>query len=217
MKKRIEATVYPPAEEKWNVITHGLGLLLSIAGLVLLVVKSSSYGNAWHIVSFSIYGVSMVLLYAASTFYHAAKDTDVRYRRNVFDHASIYILIAGTYTPFVLVTLNGAIGWVLFGIIWGLAIAGVILKIFFIGRYNLLSTIMYIVMGWLIIFAIRSIIQNLPIPGLVLLLVGGVSYTIGAVFFSIEKLPFNHAIFHFFVLGGTICHYLSIFFYVLEV
>lgn len=217
MKERIEATVYDHLEEKINVWTHGIGLVLSIWGLVMLVLRASIHGDAWHIVSYSIYGVSMVLLYAASTFYHAAKDPDVRYRRNVFDHSSIYLLIAGTYTPFVLVTLNGALGWSLFGVIWGLAIAGVILKIFFIGKYNLLSTIMYIVMGWMIVFAAKSILQNLAVPGLVLLLSGGVSYTVGAVFYSIEKLSYNHAVFHFFVLGGTICHFLSIYFYVLEV
>lgn len=216
MKERKEATVYLPAEERINIASHGFGLLLSIAGLAILVVRASLYGSAWHIVSFSIYGASMVLLYTASTFYHSAKKPSRRYWLNILDHSSIYMLIAGTYTPFVLVTLNGVIGWVLFGVIWGLAVAGIVLKFFFIGRYDRLSTIMYVVMGWLIVFAIRSIIEALAMPGLVLLVTGGVLYTIGAVFFSMNKLRFNHAIFHFFVLGGSICHYFSILLYVLE-
>ena len=214
MKKKIEPTVYPPLEEKINVLSHALGFFLSIAALVLLIVKSSLNGTAWHIVSFSIFGASLIILYAASTFFHNSKDIKVRRRLNIFDHASIYILIAGTYTPFTLVTLNGTIGWVLFGITWGIALTGVILKIFFTGKYDKISTIAYVLMGWIIVFAFKPLLNNLAFEGVVWLVLGGISYTIGAVLYSIKKLSFNHAIFHIFVLIGSFCHFIAVYFYV---
>jgi hemolysin III len=209
------ARTYPRSEEIFNVVSHGLGLLLSIAGLVLLVVFASLYGTVWHIVSFSIYGASLVLLYLASTVFHSAKTQKVRNRLNVFDHASIYLLIAGTYTPFVLVTLRGPWGWSLFGVVWGLALAGIVLKLFFTGRYNTLSTILYVILGWLILIAIKPLSEAISTEGLFWLMAGGVSYTIGAVFFLLNKIPFNHAIFHVFVLGGSICHFVAVFWFVL--
>jgi hemolysin III len=133
----------------------------------------------------------------------------------IIDHASIYVLIAGTYTPFTLVTLNGTIGWVIFGTSWGLALTGIILKLFFTGKYDLISTIMYVLMGWVIVFAIKPLINNLPLEGLLWLFAGGISYTIGAILYSIKKIKFNHAIFHMFVLIGSFCHFMSVFFYVL--
>ena len=208
-------TYYPHKEEILNVITHFLGLLLSVAGLVLLVTFSSLYGSVWHIVSFSIFGSSMVALYLASTLYHYVRKKKLRRRLNVFDHATIYVLIAGTYTPYCLVVLHGVMGWVLFGITWGLALTGVVLKLFYTGRYSKLSTISYILMGWVAVIAAKPLINNLETEGLVYLLLGGVSYTIGALFFSMRKLPYNHAIFHIFVLIGTISHFISVFFYVL--
>jgi len=214
VKKKIEPTVYPPLEEKINVLSHALGFFLSIAALVLLIVKSSLNGTAWHIVSFSIFGASLIILYAASTFFHNSKDIKVRRRLNIFDHASIYILIAGTYTPFTLVTLNGTIGWVLFGITWGIALTGVILKIFFTGKYDKISTIAYVLMGWIIVFAFKPLLNNLAFEGVVWLVLGGISYTIGAVLYSIKKLSFNHAIFHIFVLIGSFCHFIAVYFYV---
>ncbi len=208
-------TYYDPKEEKLNVISHALGLVLSIAALVLLVVYSSLYGSAKHIVSFSIYGTSLIVLYSASTFYHYSKNPKLRKRLNIFDHAAIYILIAGTYTPFTLVILKGWIGWTIFGISWGLALTGVILKLFFTGKYDKISTFAYVLMGWLIIFAIKPLVNNLPFEGLMWLLSGGILYTIGAVLFSLKNLKYNHIIFHIFVLLGSFSHFIAVFFYVL--
>jgi hemolysin III len=206
---------YSPIEEKINIISHAIGFILSIVALVLLVRHATLHGDVWHIVSFSIFGASLIILYAASTFYHSAKKSEIRNRLKIIDHASIYVLIAGTYTPFTLVTLNGTIGWVIFGTSWGLALTGIILKLFFTGKYNLISTIMYVLMGWVIIFAIKPLINNLPLEGLLWLFAGGISYTIGAALYSIKKIKLNHAVFHMFVLIGSFCHFMSVFFYVL--
>ncbi|MCK5677746.1 MAG: hemolysin III family protein [Flavobacteriaceae bacterium] len=208
-------TYYDPKEEKLNVISHALGLVLSIVALVLLVVYSSIYGSAKHIVSFSIYGASLIVLYSASTFYHYSKNPKLRKRLNIFDHAAIYILIAGTYTPFTLVILKGWIGWTIFGVSWGLALTGVILKLFYTGKYDKISTFAYVLMGWLIIFAIKPLVNNLPFEGLMWLLSGGILYTIGAVLFSLKNLKYNHIIFHVFVLLGSFSHFIAVFFYVL--
>lgn len=206
---------YSPREEKLNIISHGIGFVLSIVALILLVIQATVFGNIWHIVSVSIFGVSLIVLYAASTLYHSAKRKTLRNRLKIFDHSAIYVLIAGTYTPFTLVTLSGTIGWIIFGVSWALALIGITLKIFFTGRYNLLSTIMYVLMGWIIVFAINPLIDNLPLAGVYWLIAGGVAYTIGAVLFSIERIKFNHAIFHVFVLIGSFCHFYSVLFYVL--
>lgn len=206
---------YEPFEEKLNVISHAFGFALSILGLFLLILRANELGDMVHLVSFSIFGASMILLYAASTLYHAATNKNWRYKLNILDHASIYVLIAGSYTPFALVTLEGWVGWTIFGVVWGCALTGIILKLFYIGKYQTLSTIMYVVMGWIIVFAIKPLYDNLSSEGFWWLLGGGISYTIGAVLFSLDKLKFNHAIFHIFVLFGTFCHYLSIYFYVL--
>lgn len=210
-------TYYDPKEEKLNVISHGLGLVLSIVALVLLVVYSSIYGSNWHIVSFSIYGASLILLYSASTLYHYVQNPKWRQKLNVFDHAAIYILIAGTYTPFTLVVLKGWVGWTIFGVSWALAIFGVIFKLYFTGKYDKISTMAYVLMGWLIIFAIKPLINNFPIEGLLWLLAGGVFYTIGAVLYSIRSIKYNHAIFHIFVLLGSFSHFMAVFFYVLPI
>ena len=214
--KDSKVTYYPPFEEKLNIISHGLGLVLSVVALVLLVVRASLEGNVWHIVSFSIFGTSMVLLYAASTIYHSSKKPKVRLRLQIFDHAAIYVLIAGTYTPFTLVTLNGTTGWIMFGVTWFFALSGIILKLFFTGRFDKLSTIMYVFMGWIVVFAIKPLIHNLPFEGLMWLFAGGIFYTIGAVLYSIKKMSYNHAIFHVFVLLGTFCHVIAVYFYVLS-
>lgn len=206
---------YSPLEESFNIASHALGVLLSIAALTLLTVHASLHGNVWHIVSFSIFGASLLVLYSASTIYHSVKSPALRSRMRVVDHASIFVLIAGSYTPFTLVTLNGAMGWTIFGISWGLALSGIVLKLFFTGRYGLLSTLMYVIMGWLIIFFIKPLIDNLPAEGLFWLAAGGVAYTVGAVLYGIKKIKFNHAIFHVFVLLGSFCHFVSVYFYVL--
>ncbi|HEX5742960.1 MAG TPA: hemolysin III family protein, partial [Flavobacteriaceae bacterium] len=176
---------YNPLEEKINVITHAVGIVISIAALVLLVMFASFYGNVWHIVSFSIYGASLIALYTASTIYHSIQDPKWRYRFNIVDHSAIYILIAGTYTPFALVTLNGTVGWVLFGVTWGIAAIGIIFKIFFTGRFDIISTIAYVAMGWIVIFAINPLMDNLPINGIFWLFLGGIFYTIGAIIYAI--------------------------------
>jgi len=210
-------TFYNPKEEKLNVISHGIGLVLSIVALVLLVVYSSLFGSAWHIVSFSIYGASLILLYSASTFYHYVQSPKLRHKLNIFDHSAIYVLIAGTYTPFTLVVLKGWVGWTIFGVSWGLAITGIILKLFYTGKYDKISTFAYVLMGWVVIFAIKPLVHNLPFEGLMWLLGGGISYTVGAVLYSIKRIKFNHAIFHIFVLIGSFCHFMAIFFYVLPI
>jgi len=206
---------YSPVEENINIISHAIGLLLSIIALVSLVRHANLYGNVWHVVSFSIFGASLICLYAASTFYHSAKKPELRRRLRIVDHATIYVLIAGTYTPFALVTLNGATGWVIFGISWGMALIGIILKLFFTGKYNLASTLMYVFMGWIIVFAIKPLFNNLSSDGLFWLVAGGMAYTTGAILYSIKKIKFNHAIFHLFVLLGSFCHFVSVFYYVL--
>ncbi len=215
MKPAQEIKYYPPIEEKINIISHALGFVLSVMALSFLVVRASSLGDVWHVVSFSIFGASLIVLYAVSTIYHSTKKPELRCRLRILDHASIYILIAGTYTPFTLVTLQGATGWVIFGVSWGLALCGIILKLFFTGRYRLLSTSMYVFMGWIIVFAIKPLIANLSSDGLFWLVAGGLAYTLGAILYSIKKIKFNHAVFHIFVLMGSICHFVSVYFYIL--
>ncbi|WP_026914868.1 PAQR family membrane homeostasis protein TrhA [Christiangramia portivictoriae] len=205
---------YPPAEERLNIISHGIGFLLSILALFLLTERALEFDSSAYLVSFSVFGGSMILLYAASTLYHSAKDHQKRAKLNILDHASIYILIAGTYTPFAVITLPGQIGNIILWTVWLIALAGVILKFFFTGKYQLLSTIMYVAMGWIIVFAGNSMLENLSAQGLWWLGAGGVSYTVGAVLFMLKNLPFNHAIFHVFVLLGTFCHFMSIYLYV---
>lgn len=206
---------YSKLEENINIISHGVGFLFSIVALVVMLLKASQIGTAITIVSVCIYGASLIVLYAASTIYHAAKTPKLRERLNIFDHASIYILIAGTYTPFTLLVLDGWVGWTIFGVSWGIALVGVVLKLFYTGRFDRISTIGYVVMGWVIVLAVKPLMDNLSTEGLWWLLVGGLSYTIGAVLYSINKLPFNHAIFHFFVLFGSIAHFVSIYCFVL--
>lgn len=206
---------YSLGEELVNIITHGVGALLSVAALVLMVVWSSFYGNAWHIVGSAIFGVSLIILYTASTLYHAVQQPQVRARLRVLDHAAIYVLIAGTYTPFTLVTLNGTVGWTIFGITWGLAVIGVVLKLFFTGKFDKLSTAMYVGMGWVVVGAAKPLMENLEFGGLMWLLWGGIAYTVGAIFYSIKAIPFGHAIFHSFVLVGSFCHFAAVFWYVI--
>ena len=208
-------TYYDSKEERLNIITHGIGLLLSIVALVLLIVYASRYGTVWHITSFAIFGASLIVLYAASTFYHYAKNPDLRIKLNILDHAAIYVLIAGTYTPFTLVVLKGWIGWTIFGISWGLALIGIIFKVFYFGRFDRISTIAYVLMGWVVIFAIKPLMEQLPTKGLLWLFGGGVAYTVGAFLYSRRNLRFNHALFHVFVLIGSFCHFMAVFFYVL--
>ncbi len=213
MKRK--AAEYDLLEEKLNIYSHGFGFIAAVFATGFLIYKSIHLDNILAIFSAVVFGVSMITLYAASSLYHSSKNPVIRKRLQVFDHASIYILIAGTYTPFSLVTLHGTIGWVIFGITWSMAIAGVILKLFYTGRFNLLSTIMYVIMGWNIVFAFKPLIESLTIPGFLWLLIGGIIYSVGAVFYMLDKVKYTHAIFHVFVLAGTICHFISIYYFVL--
>lgn len=213
IKKR---TFYSPREEKVNVLSHGAGLLGSILALILMLRRAILFGSTVHIISAMVFGLALILLYTASTLYHGAEDAKRRNRLRVFDHASIYILIAGSYTPFTLITLQGTTGWLLFGIIWFLAFCGVIIKLFLTGRYEILLTIMYIALGWIIVFALKPLFANLALKGVILLFAGGISYTLGAIVYGIKKIRGNHAIFHFFVLIGSFCHFLSVYCFVLS-
>ncbi len=210
-----ELKQYSELEEILNIFTHALGFLLSAVAATLLAIKASVQGNVWHIVSFSVFGVSLMLLFAASTMYHITKAPKIRARLRVFDHAAIYILIAGTYTPYCLVTLHGAWGWTVFGINWSIAVIGIILKLFFTGRFKVLSTITYLFMGWVVVIAIKPLMHSLPAAGLLWLAASGVCYTIGAILYSIKRIHLNHAIFHIFVLLGSACSFVSVYFYVI--
>ncbi len=204
-------------EEVMNAVTHGIGTLLSVAGLVLLTVLAYLHGDIWHIVSFSIYGTTLVLLYLASTLYHSFTNERIKRIFKILDHSAIYLLIAGTYTPFTLVPLHGVLGWTVFGVVWGFAMIGIVLKIFFAGRFNIVSTLCYLGMGWFIVFAIKPLIATVPALGMTWLLVGGLFYTLGSIFYLWKKIPYNHAIWHLFVLAGSISHFIAVFFYILPV
>jgi hemolysin III len=197
-------------EEIANAITHGIGLLLSIAGFVVLLVLAALRGTAWHIVACSIYGATLICLYTASTLYHAVISPRVKRALRIFDHSAIYLLIAGTYTPFLLVSLRGPWGWSLFGVIWGLALAGVLFKFWFVERFVILSTAVYIAMGWLVVIAAKPVITHVPFTALIWLLAGGLAYTGGVIFFAAKRIPYSHAIWHLFVLAGSICHYFAV-------
>ena len=199
-------------EEIANSITHGIGVALAIAGLVLLVVFSALYGDVWRIVTFSIYGSTLILLYLASTLYHSFTNPKVKHFFKIMDHISIYLLIAGTYTPIALTVMRGPWGWTIFGLIWGMAIAGIISKLFFIGKLEVLSVLFYIAMGWLIVIAIKPMMAMVPTGMIVWLVIGGLSYTFGVIFYALKKMPYHHAVWHLFVLGGSISHFMGILF-----
>jgi len=199
-------------EEIANSVTHGIGAALSIAALVILVVFASRYGDAVRVVSLSIYGSTLIILYLSSTLYHSFTNERAKRFFRILDHSSIYLLIAGSYTPVVLISLNGAWGWTIFGIVWAMAVAGIITKIFLTGKYGIISVFFYIAMGWLIVIAIKPMLQTVPLNLLIWLLIGGLSYTFGIIFYALEKMPYNHAVWHLFVLGGSITHFFGILF-----
>lgn len=197
-------------EEIANAITHGIGALMAIAALVILTVFSILKGTTWHVVSFSIFGATLVTLYTASTLYHSLTNEKVKVLFRKFDHMSIYLLIAGTYTPFCLTVLNNWIGWTLFGIVWGSAILGIVLKSFFTGKKELLSTILYVVMGWVAIIAIKPLYDSITLTTFILLMAGGVFYTAGTYFFVKDQIKYFHSIWHVFVLTGSVCHFFAV-------
>lgn len=203
-------TSVPTHEEFANTLTHGIGAIASLIGGIALIVLAAITGNGWHIVSAVVYSVSLVLLYTASTLYHGARDQRTKARLEILDHCAIFILIAGTYTPFTLVTLPSAWGWSLFGVVWTLAIAGVIFKLIFTTRFQIFSTLTYIAMGWLVVVAVGPMIQALPATSLGLLVAGGLAYTLGTLFYHNTRLPYAHAIWHIFVLAGSAFHFAAI-------
>lgn len=204
-------------EEILNAASHGFGALLALIGLVALIVVACLYGGIWHRISFAIYGCSLFLLYLASTLYHSFQSAKVKYVLKICDHAAIYLLIAGTYTPFALVIFHGILGWTIFGIVWGLALIGVTQQVFFVKRFKIFSTLCYVGMGWLIVFFIKPLIAVFPLAGLWWLVAGGLLYTIGALFYLFRRLPFNHAVWHLFVLAGSVSHFITIYCFVLPV
>jgi hemolysin III len=207
--------VFSIGEEISHSITHGIGALLSIAALIILVVFASRQKDVWKIISLSIYGISLFLLYISSTLYHSLSFTKANKVFQRIDHSMIFVLIAGTYTPVLLIALRDSLGWVLFGLIWGLAIFGIILKNIFFKKLQILSLILYLVMGWLVVFAIKPLLESVPFGMMIWFLAGGLSYTIGVVFYVWKKLPYSHFIWHLFVLGGSITHFFGIFFYLI--
>ncbi|MGH9748237.1 MAG: PAQR family membrane homeostasis protein TrhA [Candidatus Acidiferrales bacterium] len=202
-------------EELANTITHGIGLVMSIAGFIALVIVAAFRGGALQIISCAVYGSTLVCLYAASTLYHAVRSPRIKRTLKVFDHCAIYLLIAGTYTPFTLVTLRGGWGWSLFAIVWALAMAGIVFKLWFIDHFKILSTILYLAMGWIAVIAIKPLFGSIPVHGLYLLIAGGLLYSVGVAFFAARRLRFGHAIWHVFVLAGSACHYFAVLFYVI--
>jgi hemolysin III len=197
-------------EEFANSVTHGIGLGLSVAGFAALLVLAIVRGGAWQIVSCAIYGVSLICVYASSTLYHGLRSQRVKHILKVFDHSAIFLLIAGTYTPFLLVNLRGGWGWSLLGIVWGLAAAGIVLKFWFVDRYPILSTGGYVLMGWLALIALKPLLQAVPTIGLIWLLAGGLMYTLGVAFYAWKRIPYNHVIWHLFVMAGSACHYFAV-------
>ena len=210
-----QETVYTLAEEVAHTITHGFGMLLSIVGLAVLVGFSSLNGDAWHVVSSSIYGATLIILYSASALYHGIPHPVAKVLLQRIDHAAIYLLIAGTYTPFLLVSLRGSWGWSLFGVIWSLALMGVVLEFINWKPFKKISLALYLGMGWLVIVAINPMLEHVATGGLVLLLAGGLFYSLGVIFYVWDSLKYNHAIWHMFVLAGSVLHFFSILFYVI--
>ncbi|MDR4435408.1 PAQR family membrane homeostasis protein TrhA [Bacillus tequilensis] len=204
-------------EEIANAITHGIGVLLSIPALVFLVIFATDYGSAWDIVSFTIFGISMLLLYLSSTLLHSITHKKTKDILEIIDHSAIYVLIAGTYTPFLLGPLKGTLGFTLLAIVWSLALGGIVFKIFFVKRFILLSTLVYLIMGWLMIIAVKPLYASLSGAGFSLLFLGGILYSVGTIFYIWKKVPFHHAIWHSFVLGGSAAMFFCVLFYCVKV
>lgn len=203
-------------EEIGNAISHGVGLGLSIAALVILIYVGVKYGDSRYVISYSIYGSSLVVLYLASTLYHSVPEGKVKDLFKILDHSAIFLLIAGTYTPITLIALRGRLGTTLFIIVWTIAFLGIVFKMFFSKKYKKISTLMYLLMGWLIIFAIKPLLTNLNTISTIFLVSGGIVYSLGTIFYLWKKLKFNHLIWHFFVLGGSVCHFFMMYFLIIQ-
>ncbi|MEL0652455.1 hemolysin III family protein [Algibacter sp. TI.3.09] len=206
--------IQTPFEEKLNALTHGIGAVLGVVALILLI-KYNAHKTPWSLFSVIVYGISIIVLFTASTLYHSVIKEKQKHIFRIIDHISIYVLIAGTYTPVCLITLDQSFGWPMFWVVWGIALFGVVLKIFFTGRFELFSTLLYLVMGWLIVFDFTSLSEGIGSDGILFLFAGGLSYTIGIIFYAIQKIPYNHVIWHLFVLSGAVFHFFMIFNYVI--
>ena len=211
MKREVQR-FYSSHEELAHAITHGIGVVIGIAVLSVLVIYSSQRKSAWEVVSCAIYGTTFILLFLGSSLYHSAQDPHARRVLKIVDHSAIYLLIAGTYTPFALVPLRGGFGWTIFGAIWGSALLGIAFKVFFTGRFKAVSLISYLFMGWFCIIAVKPLYRELNSAGFVFLAVGGICYTVGAIFYAWKALPWSHTVWHLFVLAGSLCHFFSILF-----
>ncbi|ARB92660.1 hemolysin III [Legionella longbeachae] len=204
-------------EEIGNASTHALGALLSLIALVLLTLFAAYQNDSLKLVSSIVFGSTLLLMYVCSTLYHSMMNPKIKHLFRILDHASIYLLIAGSYTPFVLVTINGSLGWTIFTIIWSLAFVGVLFKWFFVHKFDLLSTLIYLLMGWMALLIVKPLYQLLPPGGLTYIVAGGLCYTVGVIFYIWERLVFSHVLWHLFVLSGSICHFFAVFFYVVLV
>lgn len=201
---------YSLREEIANSVTHGLGVVLSAAGLLTLIILAVLYGDVWRFVGFTVFGTCLLVLYLASTLYHAVQRRPAKRILRKCDHAAVYLLIAGTYTPFLLISLRDTIGVPLLAVVWGMAVLGVLWKLFFTGRYEVLATLVYILLGWMCVFAYKQMVTYVPPMGVYLLFAGGIVYTLGVLFYALEKIPYNHAVWHLFVLGGSACHFAAV-------
>lgn len=200
------------SDEVMNALSHGVGFLLSLVGFVMLMVAAFKHGSTWHILGCFIYCMTLTSLYAASTLYHLCEHPELKKRLRVLDHVCIYLLIAGTYTPFTFTVLRGPLGWTLFAIIWGLAFVGIIFKIFYTGRFNLLSTFVYLFMGWLVVIAVKPMLTMMPFQGILCLIAGGIAYTFGVVFYLFDHKKFFHAVWHGFVMAGSVFQFAAVFY-----
>jgi len=206
-----ENSYYNLREEIAHSITHGIGAFLAIVGMVILIIHAAAYGSARHILSCSIFGASLILLYTASTLYHGIQRPTIKKVLRIVDHSSIYLLIAGTYTPFTLLNLKGAWGWSLFGVVWGIALLGIILQFTPLRKFKYVRLVLYITMGWAAVVAIKPLAASVPLNAFMLIVAGGLAYTVGIIFYLWRRLPYHHAIWHLFVLSGSSLHYLAVF------
>ena len=203
-----------PQQERLNAITHVLGAIFGVLGLISLIIYNGNK-TKWSLFSVIVYGLSLIILFTASTLYHSVKDAVKKQYFSIVDHISIYLLVAGTYTPVLLITLHDSLGWTLFYVVWGIAAFGVILKLFFTGKFEIFSTLLYLVMGWLIVFDFTNFYKLMRSNGVLLLFFGGLAFTFGILFYAIKKITYNHVIWHVFVLAGAVFHFFMIFFYVI--
>ncbi|WP_096435807.1 PAQR family membrane homeostasis protein TrhA [Alteribacter populi] len=212
-----ETHTFTKKEEIANAVTHGIGVVFGVAALTLLIVFASMYGTASHVISFTIYGITLLLMYVCSTLLHSFKQGKVKNVFEILDHSAIYLFIAGTYTPLMVIVVDGVLGWVLLSVVWTMAAVGIVFKVFFVKKFIFLSTMFYIAMGWMVVFVLNPIATKVEMGGIILLVTGGLLYTVGTVFYIWRKFRFHHAVWHLFVLAASITHFLSILLYVTPV